>query len=176
MRRRVKPPSREPIPRLPDGKPLPEYNCWVKMWGRCSNPRAHNYKWYGGRGITVCERWQSFKTFLDDMGNRPSPTHSIDRIDFNGNYEPSNCRWATKLEQGRNSRKVHFLTIGDVTRSISEWSELTGIDGPTIRYRLKHGLSAAQALGEPVVPGQKGLCPSTRFTQRNDISEFLLKE
>lgn len=81
------------------------YMCWRGMIARCTNPKMQNWKWYGGRGITVCDRWRhSFKNFLADMGEKP-PGLSIDRIDVNGNYEPSNCRWATSSEQFRNRER-----------------------------------------------------------------------
>jgi hypothetical protein len=83
------------------------HNSWKAMKQRCTNPKRHNYPSYGGKGITVCERWKSFDNFLADMGERPQGT-SLDRIDSNGNYEPNNCRWATYKVQARNSgrRKV----------------------------------------------------------------------
>ena len=83
----------------------PEFTCWTQIRGRCGNPNNKAYKYYGGRGITICERWHSsFENFLSDMGPRPDDKHSIDRIDVNGNYEPDNCRWATKHQQARNTR------------------------------------------------------------------------
>lgn len=86
---------------------LPEYKAWTALRNRCSNPNNPGYINYGGRGITVCERWQGehgFENFFEDMGRKPTPKHSIDRKENDGNYEPENCRWATKLEQTHNRR------------------------------------------------------------------------
>lgn len=87
------------------GYGTPEYNSWCAMIQRCTNPKKIDYENYGGRGITICERWRdNFEYFLSDMGYRPGPEYSIDRIDVNGNYEPLNCRWATAKEQRANQR------------------------------------------------------------------------
>jgi hypothetical protein len=83
----------------------PLYNTWKKMHDRCGNPKAAQYRWYGARGVTVCDRWREFPTFLFDMGERPTPTHSLDRIDNDKGYQPGNCRWATRAEQYANRRQ-----------------------------------------------------------------------
>lgn len=94
------------------GRQTREHAAWSKMWGRCANPNDAAHKRYGGRGITVSARWWSFEQFFNDMGRKPSPSHSLDRIDNDGNYEPGNCRWATRSEQNRN-RDSSLLARGE---------------------------------------------------------------
>jgi hypothetical protein len=86
----------------------PEHKAWQKMKERCYYPKSAGFKYWGGRGITVCDRWRdSFQNFIDDMGPKPSSQHSLDRINNEGHYEPGNCRWATHLEQRHNRRDSH---------------------------------------------------------------------
>lgn len=121
------------------------YKSWQKMKARCENKAQYGYESYGGRGIVVCERWQSFALFLEDMGERPSGM-SIDRIDVNGNYEPENCKWSTVKEQGRNKRNNRNLVIHNESRCVVEWAEIAGISDSMIRSRLTKGWSHREAV------------------------------
>lgn len=114
-----------------------EFRIWCGIKARCEIPSATSYKNYGGRGISLCSEWQAFRNFYKDMGQRPSPDHSIDRIDPNGNYEPSNCRWATRKQQGRNRRDSVVMTYQGLTRTISQWAELYGLKYDTVHNRFK---------------------------------------
>lgn len=91
-----------------NNKTTTEYYCWQSLKDRCTNKNRTYWKHYGGRGITFCERWQKFESFIADMGRKPSPQHSLDRINVNGNYEPSNCRWATPSQQASNRRRKFY--------------------------------------------------------------------
>lgn len=115
------------------------------MLSRCRNPNVTNYRWYGGRGVGVCERWLTFRNFLADMGSRP-PDSTLDRIDNNGNYEPGNCRWASQPEQHRNTSKVKKLTYDGATRTMIEWAEQLGLSYTVLRARLRRGWPIERAL------------------------------
>lgn len=105
-----------------------EYQCWHNMIARCNDANHKAFKHYGGRGITVCARWMnSFRDFLSDMGRRPTPRHSLDRIDNNGIYTPSNCRWATSIEQALNRRAADRTPV-DIARKVWTVRSLTAID------------------------------------------------
>lgn len=128
-----------------------EYRSWSGMIQRCYYHRDLGYAMYGGRGIVVCPRWRdSFDAFIEDMGNKPTPQHSIERIDTNGNYEPGNCRWATPREQSQNTRRNVRLSYAGETLCLSEWSRRTGINRRTIAQRLRKGWSAEAILTTPV--------------------------
>ncbi len=116
----------------------PEYSCWNNMKHRCLKPHARDYRNYGGRGITICQRWlDSFIWFLVDMGPKPGPGYSIDRIDNDGNYEPGNCKWSTNREQQRNTRANRLITINGETRCVAEWAELSGVSTAILLRRLR---------------------------------------
>lgn len=118
----------------------PEYHIWQGIIYRCENHNAREYKHYGGRGITICASWRnSFESFLNDVGPRPSADHSIDRIDNDGHYEPGNVRWATTIEQLRNQRRNRLIFHDGETLTLAEWSERTGLGTRTIAYRLRAG-------------------------------------
>lgn len=121
------------------------YSIWVGMRERCRNPRNVSFSNYGGRGITVCDRWKEFINFISDMGN-PPPDTSIDRINNDGNYEPDNCRWATRQEQGNNTRSNRLITLNGVTQNITQWAAAIGHTTHTITRRLKRGLSIEKSL------------------------------
>ena len=118
----------------------PAYGSWKKMKSRCSDPNNDGYKDYGGRGITVCDYWMSFKGFWEDMGPTWKEGLSIDRIDVNGNYEPGNCRWATPKEQGNNRRTNHIVTgPNGVKMTVTEAAEAYGINRNAVYARIRYG-------------------------------------
>lgn len=127
----------------------PEHNVWQAIHRRCMNPKSDDYADYGGRGIMVCSRWRRFVNFIADMGRRPSAAHSLDRRDNDGPYSPSNCRWATKIEQARNRRNNRFITFNGETLTLSTWEERTGLAAGMIWKRLDLGWSVERALTEP---------------------------
>lgn len=135
--------------RTVDGKIVctPEYHSWSSMIQRCYKSYVASYKSHGARGITVCSRWlESFQNFLDDMGRKPDPTWSLDRIDNNGNYEPGNVRWASSKIQSRNTSRNRYLTVGSETILLVEWAEKTGVNYATLRCRLEAGWSPERAI------------------------------
>lgn len=136
-----------------------EFRIWTGMKTRTTNPKCPQYHRYGGRGISICERWMnSFDAFLSDMGTCPSDKHSIDRINNDGNYEPSNCRWSTFIEQCSNRRNNRKITHNGLTLTVSEWARRVGLHRTGLKNRLDKGWSVEAALTTP---------PTDRRDRRN---------
>ena len=118
------------------------YNIWQHMKYRCDNPKTDHYDCYGGRGITYCDEWKDFSVFKDwALENGYTDELTIDRINVNGNYEPNNCRWATRKQQGENTRKTHLITHNGETHSLREWGRILGIPKSTIQARYQKGVN-----------------------------------
>ena len=113
---------------------------WLQMKGRCINPRHKEYRYYGGRGIKVCERWLNFENFAADIGQPPSPKHSIDRKNNDGDYEPGNVKWSTQVEQVRNRGIAIYVEINGVRRHLAEWAEVSGNSYSKLLQRLRRGI------------------------------------
>lgn len=126
------------------------YWLWAGIKARCTNDKHSSHKYYGERGIEMCDRWANdFTAFVQDMGPRPKGA-TIDRIDPNGNYEPGNCRWATRKEQANNKRTNRLITHNGKTQTIAEWAEETGIHYNTLHRRIRtNRVSIEQALTRP---------------------------
>jgi len=137
------------------GKRLKIYAVWGAMIQRCTNPNNRQWKNYGNRGITVCERWMKFENFLEDMGKPPGHGYSIERKDNNGNYCKENCIWATRKEQNRNKRDNHLITFGGKTQCLTDWAEEIGIKQETILKRFRISWSIEKALTTPVKKRRK---------------------
>lgn len=120
----------------------PLYNTWITMIARCENKNSNSYKNYGGRGISVCDRWKKLENFTEDMGEKPFKNASIDRVDNSKGYYKENCRWANNKEQMRNTRKTIFLTYNNETRCLNEWAEFFKIKPNTLYAYLKRNCHA----------------------------------
>lgn len=134
------------------------YKIWDKMKARCNKQNHQDYPRYGGRGITICSEWLSdFKQFYNwAINNGYQDNLTIDRIDVNGNYEPSNCRWATIKQQANNRRTSHFITINNETLSLTEWANKVGLDRSTLQKRIDSGWDEIKAVMTPLQTKVKG--------------------
>ena len=141
------------------GAKTPTWSIWVGMKQRCSEASAKNKEWYFDRGIRVCERWNDYRLFLADMGERPAGMQ-LDRVNNDGNYEPSNCRWATPKTNSRNTRRNHVLEYEGASLTIAEWSERLGWPAYIIINRLRCGWTIEKALTTAVrnKPGCRDQC------------------
>lgn len=126
---------------------------WKGITKRCCNLKSTRYRYYGAKGVTVCDRWRiSFVNFFEDMGYPPTNKHSIDRIDPKGNYCKANCRWATQSQQMRNQNRNVLLTVDGETKCVTEWANLKGFKRPQVIFsRLRNGWSAEEAVMAPVI-------------------------
>jgi hypothetical protein len=131
-----------------------EYKIWLGMFRRCYNTKDSNYPNYGGRGIRVCERWSSFSNFWADMDKRQAGK-TLDRINNDGNYEPGNCRWATREQQANNMQTNHRITWNGETLTVAQWERRRGMKQHTLLQRLKAGWSVKQAFLTPVLNGRR---------------------
>lgn len=156
------------------GNRRPEYSCWAAMKSRCNNPNTEFYKYYGGKGITVCTRWESFSNFISDMGDMPGDSYSIERKDITKGYTPENCFWLPINKQGDNKSTNHILTHNNVSKNITQWEkELDFVPG-TLKARILKGWDITRALTEPVRtnPYPKGIEVSKegKFRVRQQIN------
>lgn len=127
------------------------YKVWINMRQRCMNPNRPDYKHYGGRGIQICERWNDYLLFCEDMGERPSPKHTLERKENNENYCPENCVWATQKEQNNNTRVTRHLTVQGEIKTLTEWAAITGLPKTTLKSRLHRGWSDERTVTTPLM-------------------------
>lgn len=127
------------------GKTTRTYITWVNMHRRCDYEKSASFRFYGARGISVCDEWKDFSKFLSDMGERPEGM-SLDRIDSSKNYSKENCRWASSLDQANNTAKNHRMTYNGETLTTSQWARKLGINVGTIQSRIARGGTVAESL------------------------------
>lgn len=153
-----------------------EYRAWQTARLRCTDSNNPAWPDYGGRGITMCDRWlNSVTAFIEDMGRKPSSDHELDRRDNERGYEPANCRWVQRKVNCRNRRSNRLVTLDGSTRTLAEWCELRKLPRPTVQKRLKAGWSPQRALGEPVGPSGPKMksCVSAIMADAAPKQEFL---
>lgn len=143
------------------GKTTPEFKSWMSMLARCERETDPGYPRYGGRGIAVCERWHSFENFFADMGTRPKD-RTLDRIDNDGNYEPGNCRWATKAEQTVNRRSTKFVIFNGSRTPLAEAIRQSGVNKHWVYWRVEHCDMDHQQAFDAVVAKHMSGCQRVR--------------
>lgn len=128
------------------------YMCWQNMTRRCINPKSEAYKYYGARGIKVCDKWKTFEGFYEDMKEGYKENLTIDRIDSNGNYQKSNCRWSTIAEQNDNRRSNHYIEFQGKSMTVKQWAEYLGVPRTRINSRLIRGMEIEDCLNPNLFP------------------------
>ena len=151
----------------------PLYDIWYNMIQRCTIPEHYNYKNYGARGITVCDEWLTIEGFLQDMDNRPSKLHSIDRIDNDGNYCKENCKWSTTKEQGNNRRTNRILEYNDKKQTITQWADELGVSSITLYGRLRQGWSIEDTLTKDIQSSKRLLTHNGRTATLKEWSVII---
>jgi len=147
-----------------------EFRCWTNMRQRCNNPNKPIYKYYGGRGISVCPEWEDFAVFLRDMGYAPSPEHTIERVDNDKGYFPENCRWATRKEQSNNLSTNNLVEFNGETKTLAQWSDSLNLPRNMLRNRIfVLGWSIEKALTTRPSPTHPRRRPSRQHTS-NEVS------
>lgn len=130
---------------------IPEYHIWQAAKARCNNSNNAKFEHYGGRGIKMCREWQdNFAVFIADVGRRPEGKYTLERIDNDGNYEPSNCQWATYATQNRNNRRTRLLTFRGETHCLTDWAKIVGLNRDALNARIRSGWSIKKALTTPL--------------------------
>lgn len=131
------------------GNRTPTYSCWSDMLRRCDKPNRQDYYLYGGRGITVCQEWRSFEVFLEQMGEKPNGM-TLGRINNDGHYCMTNCRWESVLQQANNKRNNHLVTLNGVRQTVSQWARQMGIAPDVIFCRIRRGWPEEEAVLKPI--------------------------
>ena len=144
-----------------------EYSSWSSMRSRCCNPNAPDFHRYGGRGIKIDDRWAEFTNFLSDMGLRPTKSHTIERLDNNGDYTPRNCAWATPKEQSANQKRTCFVEYDGKRVTLSSLTDTCGLAHTTVAQRVRRGWEIKRALSTParkITPRRKRQCETQTTT------------
>lgn len=142
------------------GAKTPEYNVWVLIRQRCLNPDDPSYVNYGGRGVRICQRWETFENFLKDMGTRPAPNYTVERKNNDGNYSPRNCVWKPRSEQSRNRRTTFWFEASGERLCLAELARRNSMKPAVLNGRLRRGWSLGEALSTPLLPRGVGHRPS----------------
>lgn len=153
-----------------------EYACWCQMKDRCHNPKSEAYKWYGARGIFVCKEWRAgFENFISDMGRKPGPNYTIERLENNGPYCPGNCKWATRIEQALNRRSCHYLKYNGKQIAATAFARVLQVSPDYVYRRLRIGISPREIAQEVTTPREfpRNMRVISINGEKNNVSQWL---